>query len=710
MTDSERDLERLFNPKGVAVIGASGKEGKPGHIIFRHLTRSNVQLYPVNPKESFLEGVPVLASAADLPDGLDLVLITLGAEKAVDAAEICAAKGAAYIVIVAGGFGEIGEAGAALEERLRVLPERYGCRLLGPNSLGVFVPENRIDTIFVEHGDKALAEGGGVAFITQSGSVGVESLGLASNSGYGMRAFVGIGNKIDLGERDFLHYFGRDPWTRCLAYYLESLEEGRLFLREAAAVSAEKPVVILKAGRTAAGAAAVSSHTGRMAGSDRIVNAALKQHGLQRAYDDEELCDASKTLSLLPPAAGNRVAVLTPAGGFGVMCADYIDSAAGSPRLVMAELAEETKARIQAATFPFAACHNPVDLTASADNRMFTASLEALLNDPGVDIVIAVTFFAPPSITDALIDEMAAMIEEAAKPVLIFTQYGPYTDRYLKRFFQAGIAGFPSISRVVRAARILVERGEIVRRKRAVTDDLVRQRAGNERTPDYPGLIAEWRRTLREAQAPHEGEAKELLARAGLHVPAGIVLEPGQEGPGQVKAAGLRYPLVAKVCSSRILHKTDSGGVKLKLDAERLPGALAELGEAFPGEPLLVEEMLPYDGTEFILGALDDPVFGPAVMAGAGGIYTEILNDAAFRLAPCSREEAEEMLNELQLAPVLRGYRGSSLDGAALAEVLRRVSLLAASLVEGGGQLDINPLVWSRGRWIVLDAKIILPA
>ncbi len=458
-------LDRLFYPRIIALIGASDTAGKVGNIILNYLKRSEADLFLVNPKLKSIDGMVVYPSAEELPEGVDLAVIATGASASVAAAETCAEKGCAYIIIVAGGFGETGDAGKALEAELKSLPERYGCRIIGPNSLGVFFPESALDTLFVEHGDKALSSGGGIAFISQSGSVGVESLGLASNSGYGMRAFVGTGNKTDMNENDFLAWFSDDAGTKCIACYIESLEGGRTFLENAGKISEKKPIVVLKAGRTNAGGEAVSSHTGRLAGSDNIVNGAFRQFGIQRAYDDEELCDASKVLSMVPPAKGNRVAVITPAGGFGVMCADYIDSNNERAILKMAKFSKKTLDKIASNSFTFASLNNPLDLTAAADDSMYLNALEAVIEDPGVDIVICITFFAPPSISKELLPRMSEMIRKSGKPVLVFTQYGPNTDIYLKDFFMEGVAGFSSINRVVRAARFLVERGAILNKK-----------------------------------------------------------------------------------------------------------------------------------------------------------------------------------------------------------------------------------------------------
>jgi acyl-CoA synthetase (NDP forming) len=462
MTPDAQDLKRLFDPKTIAVIGASGRQASIGRIILERLVPSLRKIYPVHPREDAILGFETLPAIEMLPDGIDLAVIATGAEAAVPAAEACAARGIPFLIIVAGGFGETDHTGARREARLQSIARTYGSRILGPNSLGIFVPGERLDTIFVEHGDRALGRGGGVAFITQSGSVGVEALGLASNIGYGLRAFVGLGNKCDLDEIDFLNYFGRDPTTTCLAFYLENIDNGRPFLENARRLTRYKPVVMLKAGRTPAGARAVGSHTGRLAGMDAVVGGALRQYGIQRVFDDEELCDASKTLAMLPPAAGHRVAVLTLAGGFGVMSADYIEARLRGIPLTMARLKPRTVEHIRAHTFPFAACQNPVDITASADDAMFGRSLDALLADEGVDMVICTAFFAPPAISDDLVMVIADRARQSPKPVITVTQYGPFTDLYLRRFHDAGVVGFPSISRAVRAARFLVERARIL--------------------------------------------------------------------------------------------------------------------------------------------------------------------------------------------------------------------------------------------------------
>jgi acyl-CoA synthetase (NDP forming) len=456
------DFSKLFDPKTIAVIGASDSEGKVGNLVFKQLMRSKRELYPVNPKGESIYGYKVYKEISDLPENIDLAITTVSAGMTLDAVEAIIKKNIAFVIIVAGGFSEIGPQGREIEENIYELCKGSGTRVLGPNSLGIFLPEENIDSIFVEHGDQVLEKGGSVACVLQSGSVGIESIWYAASIGFGMRAFVGLGNKLDLSEIDFLDYFSKDEKTKCLAFYLESIDRGREFLEAAKRVSAKKPVVILKAGRTKTGMSAVSLHTGKLAGDDKLVDDAFKQFGIQRAADEEEYIDMSKTLSMLPPAPGNRVAVVTPAGGYGIMATDYIEDESSRVKLAMARLSDASKKRIRDATFSFASCSNPVDITATANDAMFAESIDALVEDENVDIVICITFFAPPGITKNLADLVAERVKKSAKPIIVFSTYGTYTESVLEGFYRQGVAGFPSILRAVKAARYLVERAQIL--------------------------------------------------------------------------------------------------------------------------------------------------------------------------------------------------------------------------------------------------------
>ncbi len=693
-------LRALLQPRSVAVIGATDKKGRVGRTIFEGLLRSGLPVYPVHPTEATILGHRAYSRPEDLPPDVDLAVVAIGAPRAVDASEQCARHGIPALIVVGGGFSETGEAGKRLEARLKAIGKRFGTRILGPNTLGIFLPDQDLDTIFVEHGDTLLANrsGRGVAFITQSGSVGVEALGLAGIIGYDLSGFVGLGNACDLDELDFLEHFAGDERTGCLAFYLESLKQGhaRTFLTRARQTSRSKPVVVLKAGRSPSGAAAVSSHTGRLAGSDRVVQGALRQFGVQRVYDDEELCDASRTLAMLRPAPGNRVAIVTPAGGYGVIGADHVE-ARSHPPLEMARLAPETQARIRSVTPPFAATGNPVDLTAGASNAMVAETLDALLDDEGVDIILCVAFFAPPSISDDLVDVIAQRAS-GPKPLIVFTEYGPWTHDYLHRFHERGVVGFPSIGRAVRAARVLVERAEILRALEEETQ--ASNRSDYQVLESFSGDAGAFQ------EQPDEYEVKQYLLRAGIAVPRSIVVEPGDNE----FIPPFAPPFFVKVCSSAILHKTDVGGVARNVSLDALPSVVADFRRRFPGQRLLVEERVPFDGVEIIVGAMLDPTLGRAIMVGAGGVLAELYQDVAFRLIPCSRGELGRMLDELVVAPVFRGFRGLAGQRDSLVDILERVQSLVAAVGDDFNQLDLNPIVWSGDQWVALDAKLVLRA
>jgi len=458
------NLEALFRPRAVAVVGATSKAARVGRVIFETLLRSERPIYPVHPSESTILGQPVFKSVEELPSDVDLVVIATNAERVVDVSEACGRRKIPFIIPVAGGFSEVGAEGRVLEDKLREVVLNHGSRILGPNTLGIFAPQERLDTIFVEHGNRALGLGGGVAFITQSSSVGVEALGIESNIGFGLRAFVGLGNKIDLDEIDFLNYFRNDPNTTCVALYIESLPKGRDFLEAAREVARKKPVVVLKAGRTTSAAAAVASHTGHLAGSDQVVDSVLRQSGIQRVFDEEQLCDAARVLSFIGlQPHGNRVAIMSPAGGYGVMATDEVEMSEAIVPLVMAKLSSKTEAIIRSVTPSFASVQNPIDLTTSATDDMVITTLAAMLEDEGVDVVLCIAMFAPPGMSDGLIRKISGLVGDATKPVIVVSQFGPFTDGHISRLYDYGVIGFPNVSRGVRAVRWIVERAQMQR-------------------------------------------------------------------------------------------------------------------------------------------------------------------------------------------------------------------------------------------------------
>jgi acetate---CoA ligase (ADP-forming) len=454
-------MESLCHPKTIALIGASKNRDKIGNIILGYLRDWKGRLYLVNPQEQQIGGYDVHADVEDLPDSLDLAIITLEAHKAVVAAKKCAEKGFQTLIIMASGFSESDADGILLEQKLTQHVMSKGTRILGPNTLGLFIPGTGLDTIFVEHGDKMFAHPGEVAFITQSGSVGVEALGVSGIIGWGLRAFIGLGNRIDIGENELLDYFAHDESTRCIAVYLETFQHPKEFLELCRTITPTKPVIVLKAGRSEIAQAAIASHTGNMASPVNIFYGAAKQYGIILAGNEEQLTDYAKVLCSESPALDANVAVVTFAGGYGIITLDLISE---TEFLQVARLSVETGSRIKQRALRFASVKNPVDLTASADNEMMTETLAALEADPAVGICFCIAFFAPPKIGRSLIDILAEHRKKAKKPLIVFVAYGPFTNEIAFTLYEKGVTAFTSLSRAVNAMDALAQRGHYLKR------------------------------------------------------------------------------------------------------------------------------------------------------------------------------------------------------------------------------------------------------
>ncbi len=459
---SMKSIESLLLPKSIALIGASSNKAKIGNAILQYLESWQGQLYLVNPSEQEIMGRRVHPDVSRLPDAIDLAILTLEAHKAVDVAKKCAEKAFGALIILASGFSETDEEGKRLERQLQEQVLAKGTRVLGPNTLGLFIPGTGLDTIFVEHGDRMFSQPGDVTFITQSGSVGVEALGVSGVIGWGLRAFIGLGNRLDVGENELLAYFARDDRTRCIALYLETFQDGLGFIGHCRAITPHKPVVVLKAGRLEIAQKAIASHTGKMASPADIFYGAGKQAGIILAKNEEQLTDYAKILSREPPAANPAVAIVTFAGGYGIITLDLISEA---NYLEVARLSEETVSRIKRCTPRYASLSNPIDLTASADNVMMAKALEALEEDGAVGIILCFAFFSPLKIDRGLIEILAAHRGKTRKPFVVFVAYGPFTDEIARTLYEKGVTAFTSLSRAIRAMDVLVERGLYLRKQ-----------------------------------------------------------------------------------------------------------------------------------------------------------------------------------------------------------------------------------------------------
>ncbi len=714
------ELDRLFCPRRVAVIGATETLNKPGCIVLRQLLAAGIETYPVNPTKDTVLGLTAYKSLAAVPETPDVAVVAVPASAAVSAVKECARIEVPFVIVLAGGFAETDDAGKELESCLRQVVDKTETRLLGPNTLGIQNPATGFDTVFVEHAVDGLrmsdqsSGSGGVVFVSQSGSVGVEALGAASIHGLPLRAFVGLGNAVDLRVYDFVEHVGSMPAVSALAVYLEHLAEGRPLLESAQRVMQELPVFFLKAGRTAAGAAAAASHTGRLAGSDAVVNGALSQYGIQRVQDDEELIDAMRAACYAKIPANNRVAIVTSAGGYGVMGADYIETKRGSQTLRLAKFTKTTEESLRSVILSFASPHNPVDLTAGADTKGFVDAVNIVLHDPEVDILIAYCFFAPVNIGDDLVDGIADCAKKSNKTVLVFAHFGARTDEYCKRFTELGLAAYPALDRTIRAARILVERAALLKRQAeayvgSLTDPIRSTAAvsttGNKDIDGNGGAdpVAD---KLCTGGGPGEVETKRLLESYGVETPSRLVMPPG----AMITLPEFPGPYAVKVSASGLLHKTDVRAVRLRVTEADLPGVALELRNRFANFSVLVEQMIGEIDVELIVGAIRDPDMGPALMVGAGGTLVELYRDTSFRLVPASRSELFAMVGELTVAPLFSGFRGIRVDCEDLVDVLVRVSQCVIDLGDDFLELDINPLAFAHGKWIALDAKLALRA
>lgn len=706
----DRKLERLFSPRSVAVIGATESANKPGRIVVQQLLDAGIEVYPVNPTKDQVLGVSVYKAVSDVPLTPDVAVVAVSAAAAVPAVEECVRVGIAFVIVLAGGFGETDETGKALELRLTKAIAGTNTRLLGPNTLGVQIPASGFDTVFVDHAVGALASRGraaglgSVVFVSQSGSVGVEALGAASLHGLPLRAFVGLGNAVDLQALDFVTHVEETEGVSALALYLEHLGEGRPLLEAARNVARRLPVFVLKAGRTAAGAAAVASHTGRLAGSDAVVDGALSQFAIQRVADDEELMDAVRAVSYASAPAGNRVAIVTSAGGYGVMGADYIEANMGMRTLGLASLDAGTEEALRSAVLPFASTHNPVDLTAGADTKGFLEAVDIVLADHNVDILIAYAFFAPAAIGDDLVEGLAESAKKSDKTILVFAHFGAQTDEYCRRLTEVGLAAYPALDRVIRAARILVERSMLLRRQAAADYNFEagnNSEAGNYSTAERGGGVGA---VLQPSGPLGEAETKALLETYGVATPPRLVLAP----EATVSMPAFPGPYVVKASAPGLLHKTESGAVRLAVTEGQLPKVVDEFRRRFSDASIFVEQMIGDIDLELIVGAIRDGDLGPAIMVGAGGVRAELYRDTSFRLIPAPRSELLAMTGELMIAPFFAGFRGVSVDREALVDLLLKVSECVINLGGAFSELDINPLAFAGGRWITLDAKLTL--
>ncbi len=685
------NIEALLKPQSVVVIGASAQPGKVGNVILTQVARGKFRVFAVNPKGGTACGLPFYASVRDLPEVPDLAVLALPAAPTMGAAQECIDLGVKAIVAIASGFGETGNAGRLLEQQLADMLRGSQTRLLGPNTLGLLVPESGLDTNFLPADRMRRPDSGNIVLLSQSGSVAIGEIDSNALTGVSISAFVGFGNRLDINENELMDYYAVDAGTDVLAMYLESFADPQGFLERCRRIVPKKPVVLLKAGRSEAGARAVQLHTGSLAGSDRVTDGALRQAGVIRVYDTQELMDAARILSFMPPIYNNRVAVLTNGGGFGIVASDFIESTRPGIGARLAVLSDETKQKISSAALSFAAVRNPIDLTGSLNNAMCDAALSALQEDPGVDIILFTLGFQPPAIDEGLIDIIIHWARHGSKPMVVVPIGSDIVLKAMQKFNAARVPAFTSIWRGVRAIETLARRGNTLRNLQAGQEDAA--------APAARQVLP----TLQAGVPVAEHEVKAALSEIGVNVPKSIILRPGEPVPN----VSLNYPLVVKISAADILHKTEQKGVLLGIrDQAGLEVAVADMRSRFATGEILVEEM-EERGVEMIIGLVRDSTFGLAIMCGVGGTTAELYQDVTFRTVPITRRDADEMLSELKGHKLLEGFRGIKTDREGLINLLVKIAQFGEFYQDDILQMDLNPVILQAERAVAVDAKIL---
>lgn len=692
-------LHAFFHPRGVTVIGASSKPNKLSYGVLHNLATHGYEgsIYPVNPRGGQILGLKVYGSVAEVPDPVDLAVIILPPELSIQTLEACGERGIKAVIVVASGFGELGAKGEEREAELQRVAQRYEMRLIGPNCIGVLDTTSRVDTTFLT----AMPERGGIGFASHSGAICGGTIDWANTVGLGFSRIISLGNQADVSMTDALASLAADAQTRVAVAYIEGLPQGRRFVEVASALTQQKPLVVLKAGATPSGTRAVASHTGALAGENRAFEAACRRAGAIQVQDLEELIDASLALNYRGALNSPRIALLTNAGGPAAVGADALDRQG----LHLTELAGDTQRRLKAVCPPGSITRNPVDMLGGAEPGHFAAALQVLVAASEVDGIL-VTFVpqaltSPPEVAEVVGEAAVALAGgangEAEKPVVCCIYGGRGTDEAARTLHAHSVPHYLTPARAAFGLGVLWRYYQVEGRDRI--------------EPQAPSGIDEKRAKdiLQEAaeQRTVDAHTGARMAEAyGLLVPVSGLVEGADEAV--ILADQMGYPVALKRVAPAVVHKSDVGGVALGLqDDEAVREAFAEI--VGDDRRVLVQRMA-REGFEVIVGAQRDRQFGPLVMFGLGGIYVEILEDVAFRLAPLSEADAREMVMDTAAGKLLAGIRGQPpRDLDAVVDAIRRVGQLMIDVPEVT-EIDLNPLIVGEvgeGAWAV-DVRVVL--
>lgn len=694
-------LDPIFNPKSVAVIGASRTKGKVGYAILHNLIANEYQgtIYPVNPNADSVHSIKTYPSVLEVPDPVDLAIICVPAETALEVVGQCVEKGVRGLVVITAGFREIGGIGEERERKLRDLVRKHGMVMVGPNCMGVINTNSTVQLNATFAPTPPLR--GGISFLSQSGALGVAILDHARNINVGFAKFASLGNKADVSGNDLLTSWEDDPDTKIILLYLENFGNPRNFAVLARRISKKKPLIAVKSGRTEAGSRATVSHTGALGGSDIAAEAVFAQTGVIRAYSIEELFDYAMAFARQKPPKGKRVAIVTDAGGPAIMCTDALIQEG----MELATLKRETIESMRHWAPAEASLTNPVDLIAAAGPEEYRKALDAVLADDHVDAAIAI--YVPPIVAFE-VDVARAIWEAAArhdKPVLCNFLGRSQESPGFVELVQHKIPSYLFPESAAKTIATMFRYGEYLKRPEGTFREFEVDRGVAKRA--LSAAKAEGRARLTEV------EALDLLAAYGFSAAKTRLVKDAEEAATAAREIG--FPVVLKAVGEGLVHKTEKKAVAVDLrDEEVLEGELAKMEKRLQKAKVAVTGFLVQEyvrgGRETFLGMTRDKVFGPLLAFGLGGVYVEFLKDVAWGLAPITDEDAKRIVRSVQTFPLLEGVRGEKgSDVPAVEECLLRLSQLVVES-EAIREVDLNPLfVLEKGKGCkIVDARVIL--
>jgi acetate---CoA ligase (ADP-forming) len=702
----QNSLTPFFSPRGISIIGASSHPEKLGYGVARNLIQSGYTgaLHLVNPKGGEVFERKMLKTISEIPDPVDLAILVIPAKYAPETMRACGERGIKATILVSGGFRETGEEGTALEEETLKIAREYEIRMIGPNCIGLLDTHLPLDTTFLQ---PPMPRAGEIAFISHSGAICAALIDWSKKEGFSFSRLISLGNQADVSETDILPLVAEDENTKAITLYLENISDGARFIKEAHKIIPEKPIIALKVGRSKSGQRAAASHTGALAGAESAFDAAFEKAGVFRADSTEEMFDWARALAWSPLPEGQRVAILTNAGGPGVISADALEY----NHLELANLSTGTLAALNDLLPPAASVLNPVDMLASATAEDYAESLRLLLADPNTNSVLVLMPAPPMYPAENAVKAMIPVIQASQKPTLVVLMGSEQIAEASAHLQAAKIPDYRFPERAASALARLVERAEFLREMdestAPLTDaDLTDIRAALASTPSGSWLDIELAERLMTIYGIPTSPIK--LARD-----AESAVKLGEE---------LGFPVVMKIASPEIPHKSDVGGILLNVASaeEIVEGfemlmARVQAKISHPSlrsgyrraklEGVLIQKMIP-EGQEVIVGAVRDPQFGALMMFGSGGVEVEGLKDVAFALAPLSSKEAEKMLAKTWAGKKLDGYRNiPAVDREAVVDVLCRLSQLVYDLPEIA-EIEINPLTVLQEGLVAVDVRV----